>query len=54
MTKGSPGSKKIPRDRPPHRVPIHPVKARPGGDEIEAAVAPVDFLGGGLDEADIR
>ena len=29
------------------------MKARPSGDEIEDAVAPVDFLGGGLDEADI-
>ena len=50
----SPGDQKVTCDRPRHQLPIHPVKARPGGNEIEDSVGPVNLLRGGLDEPDIR
>ncbi len=50
----SPGDQKVTCDRPRHQLPIHPVKARSGGDDIENSVGPVNLLRSGLDEPDIR
>ena len=50
----SPGDQKVPSDHAPYQVPIHPVKARPGGDEIEDSIGRVNFLRGGLDKPDMR